>query len=55
MAVLVGWLQFDSQVLCVCVIDCTVFMATLSRHLFAYDTTDWYSTVSHHSSLLSRV
>ena len=41
--------KFDSQVLCAGVVDSVILVATLSSHLFAYNTSDWYHTVSQHS------
>jgi len=38
--------QFDSQVLCACVVDSVMLVATLSSHLFAYNPSDWYNSVS---------
>ena len=42
----IRYVQFDSQVLCACVVESVVLVSTLSAHLFAFNASDWYDSVN---------
>jgi len=44
----IRYVQFDSQVLCACVVESVVLVSTLSSQLFAFNAAHWYDSVNVH-------